>query len=367
MSELSTNTGTRDYRWQLLATASIAGLIGAGLPQMAIAETAEQPTVWIELGGQLEGVSGTGDRFIRPFMSVTPTPSPFVGDGSPISAQRPARYAKGGELELSYHPEASDWTFSLGLRYGRSNSKRYIHQQTAITTDVPKYLTIPKFAENITKQSESHAVLDFHAGREVGIGLFGRHSTSTISGGIRFAQFSSSAMASVYARPQGTFYHGTVIPSLPIKKFQEYTLHGMADRSFRGVGPSLSWDSSVSLTGDNQSGELFFDWGVNGAILFGRQKARVNHETLHQAFSQKYQYRTIYHYGPGEQVRAHSVVAPNLGAQVAATYRAENFKATLGYRADFFFGAMDAGIDQRRSTITSFHGPFAVIAIGLGG
>ena len=52
-----------------------------------------------------------------------------------------------------------------------------------------------------------------------------------------------------------------------------------AARQFHGVGPSLSWDASMPFAGNQQHGELAFDWGVNGAALFGRQKARTQHQT----------------------------------------------------------------------------------------
>lgn len=45
----------------------------------------------------------------------------------------------------------------------------------------------------------------------------------------------------------------------------------------------------------------------------------------------------------------------------------QNFKLSLGYRADFFFGAIDGGIDARKSETVGFYGPFASIGIGLGG
>jgi len=40
---------------------------------------------------------------------------------------------------------------------------------------------------------------------------------------------------------------------------------------------------------------------------------------------------------------------------------------SLGYRADFFFGAMDTGIDTAKRTTTGFFGPFATVSIGIGG
>jgi hypothetical protein len=47
--------------------------------------------------------------------------------------------------------------------------------------------------------------------------------------------------------------------------------------------------------------------------------------------------------------------------------RYSNARLSFGYRADVFFGAMDAGIDARHSKDAVFHGPFAKISIGLGG
>lgn len=42
-------------------------------------------------------------------------------------------------------------------------------------------------------------------------------------------------------------------------------------------------------------------------------------------------------------------------------------KISAGYRADFFFGAMDGGLDSRRTEDEKFYGPFATVSIGLGG
>ncbi len=45
----------------------------------------------------------------------------------------------------------------------------------------------------------------------------------------------------------------------------------------------------------------------------------------------------------------------------------QNFKVSLGYRADFFFGAIDGGIDTRKSETLGFYGPFATSASGSAG
>jgi hypothetical protein len=56
---------------------------------------------------------------------------------------------------------------------------------------------------------------------------------------------------------------------------------------------------------------------------------------------------------------------PNVGGFAGLSVRRANAKVSFGYRADFFFGAMDAGIDARHTEDMSFHGPFAKISVGL--
>ena len=46
--------------------------------------------------------------------------------------------------------------------------------------------------------------------------------------------------------------------------------------------------------------------------------------------------------------------------------RFPNAKLSFGYRGDFFFGAVDSGIETAKSYDRSFYGPFATIGIGLG-
>ena len=65
--------------------------------------------------------------------------------------------------------------------------------------------------------------------------------------------------------------------------------------------------------------------------------------------------------------RSRFVTVPNLGGFAGASFRFSGAKVSLGYRADFFFGAMDGGIDTRKSEDIGFYGPFATISVGLGG
>jgi hypothetical protein len=156
-----------------------------------------------------------------------------------------------------------------------------------------------------------------------------------------------------------------------------YALAGQAARSFHGIGPSLSWEGSTPFSGNLHDGQFNIDWGINGALLFGRQKAKISHQTTGRYYRGKYtkpldDSPIPTHYITPTKIhkafsRSKSVTVPNLGALVGISYRIENFKMSAGYRIDYFFGAMDGGIDANKTYDRSFHGPFAKISIGLGG
>jgi hypothetical protein len=133
----------------------------------------------------------------------------------------------------------------------------------------------------------------------------------------------------------------------------------------------LSWTSSAPLLGDKDRADLSLDWGINAALLFGRQKAKTSHETAAYYENGKYLrgagFEPLYTHGPFHKTRSHSVIVPNLGGFAGLSVNYPNAKISLGYRADFFFGAVDAGIDARQTKTLGFHGPFATLSIGLGG
>ncbi len=58
---------------------------------------------------------------------------------------------------------------------------------------------------------------------------------------------------------------------------------------------------------------------------------------------------------------------PNLGGFAGISFIFQSAKVSLGYRADFFFGAMDGGIDTAKNENVGFYGPFASVSVGLGG
>lgn len=392
MSELINKTN-RGFRWNLLTTVSTTALLGffCGLIGAQADDTADKPTVWIELGGQLNRMNNGEEAFAPPVLNSRPSK---FDPSQP--AERLPRYGFDETGKILIEPENSSWHFSASARYGRSSSNKHVRQQSSAPPFVkyqPNYnnnkITVfpraAQFADTNARTSENHLVLDFQAGKDVGLGLFGgKDGSSIISLGVRFAQFNSRSNISVKSNPDWHFnYKYLSLPSVGYNHFR--ITHGqpyhsnaaalIASHSFRGIGPSLSWAASAPFAGNPQQGELDLDWGVNIAALFGRQKARTEHHATGRyntggvgALGNNFGVlTTIYHDAPSASVRSHSATVPNVGGFAGVSVRYDAAKVSFGYRADFFFGAVDGGIDARKTYDRSFYGPFATISIGLGG
>jgi iron complex outermembrane receptor protein len=387
MSELmNARNCNRDFRRRLLATVSAFALLATIYgPNEADAtdQEADRPTVWIELGGQLEHIDGQGEPFAPAFLGANPN-SVVFHPVTPLQAQNPPPFGFGEEGKISFQPEGSDWIFSASLRYGRSSSSKSTDHQTYKVLVTKYHSGVPypgntlakhRFADTKVSRQESDAVLDFSAGQDVGLGMFGKDALSTVNFGVRFAQFTSKTTADIRALPTMHFKYAPVPTyhvSFRLPYFHTYHATGQASRSFRGIGPSLSWSGSAPVIGDLQDGEIALDWGANAALLFGKQKADVRHQEsahYHSRYGELHggTYSLAYHNPPGGRDTLRSVVVPNAGGFAGASWRLENFKASFGYRADFFFGAIDGGIDTRKEEAIGFYGPFATISVGLGG
>jgi hypothetical protein len=398
MSELIITHPRTNARWQLLATASALVLMAcASAP--ANAEGSNRPQLWIELGGSFDRLQNSQEIYTPSFVALTPPEF-----DQPQGAERPPRYGFDESLALTFQPKNSDWSFSAGIRYGRASSRKIVHHQSSpgpyvryakvmfTNTPVPTTTYIPvspyaaRFTDAKAKQSESHAVLDFQVGKDVGLGLFGRHANSSLEVGVRFAQFISKSDVELKENPDwhfSTFKQTVYFPPNPkrgkpgrtvINQFVNQPFHSYAgsfeaNRSFHGVGPSIAWQSSQSLIGDEEKGELAFDWGVNAALLFGRQRTKVQHQTTGQYnIGTRNSVRTnVYQTSATPPARSRTVTVPNLGGFAGISYRYTDVRFKLGYRADWFFNAMDGGIDARQNEDRGFHGPYASISIGLGG
>lgn len=412
MSELkNTHADSDRIRWKLLA--SVSSLAIAASISNAVAEDASHPVLWIELGATADAINGLGDPFAPDFMQLSPMPSVYAEGNSPFSLQQPARHTFGGDVKLILQPPESDWKFSVGVKFGRSKVKRDRHSQSNATVKFPNpayehiaalypsylpYFTsllptftkyAPKFAETKFTEKERHTVLDFQAGKDVGLGLFGDGASSTVSVGVRLARFQSQTNVLARARPNANFHQSTfpnpwgagphAYYTIYEAQWKSYYMRASADRSFNGIGPSLSWSASLPVAGNAHNGELDVDLGINGAILFGKQKANVHHHTTARYFKSKYYhsfttpdgYHAHDHYQPlydrsGGSSRSRSVIVPNLGGSIGLSYRIENTKISLGYRTDNFWGALDGGIDAPSRKTLAFNGLYATVSVGFG-
>lgn len=384
-------------RWQLLTTVSALALFASayGASEAEAADNdGDRPIVWIELGGQLDRLGNSEEGFAPPF--VANLPNTFF---SPLNVQKPSEYSWGEDVSISFEPKGSDWVLSASMKYGRASGNKNQHQQTP-NAMVPYHFSVfgkykhgtfypgshVKFEDVAANNSETHAILDFQAGKDVGLGVFGSRGSSVLSAGVRFAQFASRARAEMHMEPDVHY------PSKPISSFaawqafrtaaihfHDYAAIADTERNFRGVGPSLNWSASAPFVGNQDRGEIAFDWGINAAILFGRQKMRGHRQTTVRSFYKKSNEALLGTYGSkfmtvsvaqhnqsGNPNRRRSVLVPNLGGFAGISFRYSDAKVSFGYRADYFFCAMDGGIDTRKSENLGFKGPYASISIGLG-
>jgi iron complex outermembrane recepter protein len=377
MSELiNTHDNRATIRWKLLTGASALALTVYVSAGAATAADSDRPQVWIELGGQLNELHGLGQSYAPPFSSE------LVADGfdSPLKAQHVLKKGFSEDASISFQPEGSDWLFSAAIRYGRSHGGTVKHQQTP---GCPCIVTHPsssggtftgtlskpgaRFSETRPSIGESHTLLDFQAGKDVGLGLFGRQNSATVSVGVRIAQFQSNQSLTMRADPDFTvprailkypFYH------------HSYEVTSQIERRFDGIGPSLSWNASTPISGNPADGELAIDWGANAALLFGRQRTRGHHQTVgtgHRSRFFKYNdLRTYVHRSDVPFDRSRNVTVPDFGAFAGLSYRFTNAKLSVGYRYDKFLNAFDSGIDTRATSNLTFNGPYASISIGIG-
>ncbi len=376
MSELI-NQNHRTTRWQLLTTVSALSL---AVTLSAHAETSDKPTVWIELGGQLERIEGLDD----------PQLAPFTTKGGPFNvmpawqAEKPSIFSYGAEGKITLEPEGSQWTVSASVRYGRSNNDKHIHQQSNIythyantkfhgTAGVPAFKTKSEavYADFRVKNHESHAIVDFEVGRDVGLGWL----SSVASFGIRMADFASGSHVNSIARPQAAFKKNKLgLNKYLIRPFEtRFTSVSDDEHGFKGIGPSLSLEGHIPVLGGEKR-TITFDWGANAAALFGRQTAKGSHQTTALFYDQQvavantvppYYGQVLLYRHPFAHNRSRSIIVPNVGGLAGISFRYAAAKVSLGYRADFFFGAMDEGVDVRDAKDRNFYGPFATISIGL--
>ncbi|HUJ03758.1 MAG TPA: Lpg1974 family pore-forming outer membrane protein [Rhizomicrobium sp.] len=329
---------------------------------VATAEDTSRPLIWIELGTEFTGLQSANEPYLPPFVLppfyLGASRASFITE-SPADLQKNAPSTWDENAKITFEPKGTRWDLSLGIVYGRSSHHKSLRQQTAnrfLTSSGYPGFGYAAYQKTVARNPETHLILDFQAGKDVGLGVFGHEGLSRISLGLRYAQFNSRDNADIHYQPTNSRY-----------AYQLFHGSFQAKRHFIGVGPSLSWEGSAGLAGNTEDGGLSVDWSVNGAVLFGRQRVRGHHQTTqisvtYPSASGKH----VVYQSPAAISRSKQVVVPNLGGSAGFSWHYANAKMTLGYRADFFFNAIDGGIDARKSENRAFYGPYASISIGIG-
>lgn len=379
--------GRISIRRRLLTSASVVTLaISASAPAPAIADASGRPQVWIELGGQLSRDGGQPESYIPAFT--------IAGEQHGLmpvaNIQSPPKFSVDENGSLAFQPRGSEWKLVVSVAYGRTSKSSHHHQENPISTYInnlgllhipDRYNTgyVHQTADYAVRSQESHAVVDFTVGKDVGVGLWKNEVSSNFGLGVRFAQFAAKTSLNLRADPNphrdGPKYFPPLHATVPFNVYyQFYKATPEFDRSFRGWGPSLSYQGSVPIFGStDEDAELTFDWGANAAILFGRQKTYIRHQTTADLYAYRpfapisgQPQRVHNHYtNSAHQTRSRAVTVPNVGGLMGISLKFPNAKVSVGYRADFFLGAMDGGIDTPKSYDQNFYGPFAAISIGL--
>ncbi len=225
MSELIQENENRAItHWNLLTSVSALALMASTiLPGAALADDSSRPQLWIELGGQLTRLDDEQEVFSPDIMANRPA---VLAPSQKF--EHPPRFSIDGDGELLFQPKHSDWIFSAAIKYGRATSDQHAHQQTKPEPFVRYYYTsyptagsghisrrpqknvatphAAKFADTDARTSEQHFVLDFQAGKDVGLGMFGsKDGSSVVNLGIRFAQFSSKSNIGLKSDPDWHF------------------------------------------------------------------------------------------------------------------------------------------------------------------
>jgi len=380
MSELITSRPRADVRLNLLTTACTLALLTIAATA-AKAEDASRPTVWIEAGWHFESLTGNRDVVVPPLDSLAVS----KGFSSATKIQNILGRSYGAEGKISFQPRGSEWVFTFAGSQGRVRSGRDIHEEVEVQSqtliwyhspdgvmpnaNLPVTRTKATYVDQKSEERETHMLLDFAVGKDLGVGLLGNATQSIVNFGVRYAQMNAKANGNTDSIPNAyweNFYTvGFLGKKYQIRNFWDQSASTAKHSSdFHGIGPSFSISNSTGLFGTEEEGRLALDWGVNAGLLFGRQRTRVELNAARTYYSGRgINPQTV---NTLRTTRTHNVMVPNFGGFASLSYRLTNAKLSAGYRAEFFFGAMDRGLGARHSTTTGFHGPFATISIGLG-
>ena len=252
---MSEFTNTRETPGGLPLAASDDG-VGVALLGVVCGATRRAPrTATIRWSGSNWAANIRNRKMARPHLRRHSCPHRRSTRISHLGLEKgpPAEWDKGAKI--SFQPDGSDWLLSLGVRYGKSSRSdvREGHPSTASQTKYSGSI-IPPIRSSPAQSSESQFILDFRAGKDVGLGMFGNGGSSVTQPwrALCAIQFAQQCRRSNPSRPIRS----------PIVPYHKFYASFAAKRKFTGVGPSLSWDASASLIGNPAAGSITLDWGA---------------------------------------------------------------------------------------------------------
>jgi hypothetical protein len=286
------------------------------------------------------------------------------------------------EIKLTYAPSAN-WRVSAAYRFGKTNgyAKEAAYQHVdgglAHVLDfvscfcyVDTYNAAPQDNDfrAAARDREEFKLIDFEVGRETGIGLLGEASSSRLSAGVRHAALKSWSKVSMDGVPVQYIppLSYPLAPNMPQITREAYTTSLESERGFEGTGPSVTWDASVRLLGDEERGHADLDWSVGGAVLFGKQTFDSEETRWGAHVSGLYIDASLYD-NVVPRHRSDEVTVPNLSLSLGISYAIDRVKVSTGYAYDRFFDAIDAGYEDAQTHDRTIHGPYLKLSLGFGG
>jgi iron complex outermembrane receptor protein len=282
----------------------------------------------------------------------------------------------GREVKFTYN--AGDWKAWLGARFGKTNgssvgvfrsepgnsgcqSSKYVAPNFCVTNPA-NLVTTTNWSQSGHRQKEEHTIVNFAAGRDIGMGLF---EASTLSVGLRYADLNSAQDISLYGISHWDVPTGTVVSQTG----HRHRLSAHADHGFEGVGPVVSWDASKLLIGDDDAGHLDIDWSVTAGALFGDQDTSIQGEERAETilFSLVSLGEVTTMATPVAIQRSSSRTVPVVDVSLGLSYTVNRAKISAGYRWERYFNAIDGGYDETQQYDRTIDGPYLTLAIGFGG
>src|SRR5215472_14710471 len=234
-------------RRYLLGTASGAALIG-GAPLAHAADS--MPPIdhfYVDFTGQYS-LQGGHTEWANSQI--------FSGGGQPRIKVR-----NGIDTYLDMALQSGDWYLTLSANYGRTGNSHDAFNYKKYDNFFSRY----SHHRGQATHHESHTIIDFTLGKDVGLGCIGLDGSSIISAGVRYEHFVARTNTSFIYSGHGYTKFGS--PAY----YSYYTFARKIDRQFVGWGPVVTWKSRMPIDPD-----WSLAWGVNAAFIVGDRSVELD-------------------------------------------------------------------------------------------